>query len=218
MLLYLTLREAARQRLFQHVSWLGPQLQALVEHYARETRIDLSAIEDSFDFSDLSQLDPSKLQEIGEQVQGKLFDPTPTPEQTEVLDRLQTLLALVEGWVDHVVHAVAGRWMPAEPALYEAVRRRRGLGGPTEEVFKTLVGLDLRPRRIRDAVNLWAAVENDRGQAGRDALWAHPDLLPTASDLDDPMGFATSEKTTDESADEWDLGLQQLLREEGRDD
>ena len=53
-LLYLTLREAARQRLFQHVSWLGPQLQALVEHYARETRIDLSAIEDSFDFSDLS--------------------------------------------------------------------------------------------------------------------------------------------------------------------
>ena len=217
-LLYLTLREAARQRLFQHVSWLGPQLQALVEHYARETRIDLSAIEDSFDFSDLSQLDPSKLQEIGEQVQGKLFDPTPTPEQTEVLDRLQTLLALVEGWVDHVVHAVAGRWMPAEPALYEAVRRRRGLGGPTEEVFKTLVGLDLRPRRIRDAVNLWAAVENDRGQAGRDALWAHPDLLPTASDLDDPMGFATSEKTTDESADEWDLGLQQLLREEGRDD
>ena len=217
-LLYLTLREAARQRLFQHVTWLGPQLQALVEHYARETRIDLSSIESALDISDMSQLDPTKLSELGAQVQGQLFDPDPTPEQTEVLDRLQTLLALVEGWVDHVVHSVAGRWMPAEPALFEALRRRRGVGGPTEEAFKALVGLELKPRRIRDATNLWAAVESARGQAERDGLWAHPDLLPTAEGLDDPMGFATPQQESPAAADDWDLGLQELLREEGRDD
>ncbi|MGD8213513.1 zinc-dependent metalloprotease [Aestuariimicrobium sp. Y1814] len=217
-LLYLTLREAARQRLFQSVAWLGPQLQALVEHYARETRIDLSAIENALDLSDLTQLDPAKLQQIGEQVQGKLFDPDPTPEQAEVLDRLQTLLALVEGWVDHVVQRVAGRWMPAEPALFEAFRRRRGVGGPSEEVFKELVGLELKPRRIRDAANLWAAVENARGQAERDGLWAHPDMLPTAAGLDDPMGFASPQGDEDVEPDEWDRGLQQLLREEGRED
>lgn len=217
-LLYLVLRETARQRLFQHVTWLGPQLQALVEHYARETRIDLSAIENSLDLSDLSQLDPAKLNELGAQVQGQLFDPHPTPEQSEVLDRLQTLLALVEGWVDHVVHTVAGRWMPAEPALFEALRRRRGVGGPSEEVFKALVGLELKPRRIRDATNLWAAVESARGQADRDGLWAHPDLLPTAEGLDDPMGFAAPGQQATAEPDSWDLGLQELLRDEGRDD
>ncbi|HEX4399493.1 MAG TPA: zinc-dependent metalloprotease, partial [Trebonia sp.] len=28
-----------------------------------------------------------------------------------------------------------------------------------------------------------------RGVDGRDALWAHPDLLPTAEDLEDPDAF-----------------------------
>jgi hypothetical protein len=28
-----------------------------------------------------------------------------------------------------------------------------------------------------------------RGPEGRDALWAHPDLIPTADDLDDPAAF-----------------------------
>ncbi|GAE73537.1 collagen alpha 1(I) chain precursor [Cutibacterium acnes JCM 18916] len=58
--LYLVLRESARQRLFNAVSWLGPQLLALVEHYAREIRIDSSAIEDAIDIDDLSQLTPEK--------------------------------------------------------------------------------------------------------------------------------------------------------------
>ena len=28
------------------------------------------------------------------------------------------------------------------------------------------------------------------GISGRDGVWAHPDLLPDAEDLDDPLGFA----------------------------
>lgn len=211
---YMALREAARQRLFAHVSWLGPQLQALVEHYARETRIDLSAIESSM--GDLGALDPARLGELGEQLQGKLFDPEPTPEQAEVLQRLQTTLALVEGWVEHVVSLAAAPRMPNEAALSEAVRRRRA-SGASEDMLRALVGLELKPRRVRDAANLWAALHRARGSEGRDALWAHPDLLPTAAALDDPLGFADPESGADEPVDEWDLGLQQLLREEGQD-
>ncbi|MGH8895334.1 MAG: zinc-dependent metalloprotease, partial [Actinomycetes bacterium] len=37
---------------------------------------------------------------------------------------------------------------------------------------------------------LWRAVVADRGQQGREAVWAHPDLVPTADDLDDAEGFA----------------------------
>lgn len=216
--LYLALREAARQRLFAHAAWLGPQLQALVEHYARETRIDLDALQGSMNLEDLSSLDASSMQQWGEQLQGKLFAPEPTTEQVEIRERLQTLLALVEGWVDHVVGHAAGRWMPAAPALAEAVRRRRVSGGTSDDVLKQLVGLELKPRRVRDAENLWAAVLDARGPAQRDALWAHPDMLPTSSDLDDPLGFADPGKRVEPEADEWDRGLEQLLREEGRGD
>jgi hypothetical protein len=70
------------------------------------------------------------------------------------------------------------------------MRRRRAEGGPAEQTFATLVGLELRPRRLRDAAALWGAVRHQHGIDARDALWEHPDLLPSAADLDDPIGFA----------------------------
>jgi hypothetical protein len=51
------------------------------------------------------------------------------------------------------------------------------------------VGLELRPRRLREAATIWGGLTQARGVEGRDALWAHPDLLPTADDFDDPDGF-----------------------------
>ncbi len=56
--------------------------------------------------------------------------------------------------------------------------------------FWALVGLELRPRRLREAAALWWAVTERHGITGRDGVWAHPDLLPDADDLDDPLGFA----------------------------
>ena len=79
--------------------------------------------------------------------------------------------------------------MPGADALRETTRRRRATGGPAEQTFATLVGLELRPRRLREAAALWWSVTEGRGVSGRDAIWSHPDLLPTADDLDDPLGF-----------------------------
>ena len=62
---------------------------------------------------------------------------------------------------------------------------------PAEQTFATLIGLELRPRRLRAAADLWRNLESSRGVEGRDALWAHPDLLPSSSDLDDPRGTST---------------------------
>ena len=109
---------------------------------------------------------------------GGLFEPEDTPEQKPALARLETALALVEGWVDEVVDAAATTKLPAAAALRETVRRRRATGGPAEATFASLVGLELRPRRLREAAALWRAVLAERGQDGREAVWAHPDLLP----------------------------------------
>lgn len=187
--LYLSLRECARQRLFAAAGWLGPQLLTLVENYARGITIDLSSLEEAMGSLDLTTLNPESLQEMSEKLQGSLFEPRQTPEQRTVLEKLETLLALVEGWVDEVVVQATTRWMPSAVALAETLRRRRATSGPTEATFSALVGLELRPRRLRDAANLWAALRDARGAEGRDAVWSHPDLLPTAADLDDPLGF-----------------------------
>ncbi|MBE7188385.1 zinc-dependent metalloprotease [Jatrophihabitans endophyticus] len=182
--LYLALREAAHQRLYAHVPWLRQHVLDTVEAYSRGIDLDMSAVEEA-----MRGIDPMNPQGIQDALSGGLFAPQETPEQSVALRRLETLLALVEGWVDTVVAAAAGDRMPGADALREASRRRRAGGGPAEQTFATLVGLELRPRRLRDAATLWWAVTEKKGTSGRDAVWAHPDLLPTADDLDDPIGF-----------------------------
>ncbi len=210
--LYLALRECARQRLFASAGWLREQMLVLVEQYAQGITIDTSALEQA-----VGQIDPSNLEELSATLEGGLFEPQKTPEQLATLERLETMLALVEGWVDEVVTQATVKWMPAAAALAETVRRARATGGPAEATFATLVGLELRPRRMRDASNLWAAVREARGLEGRDAVWAHPDLLPTAAGLDDPLGFVAGDgpQTADDHA--FDAALAELLDEESGD-
>lgn len=212
-LLFLALREAARQRLFAAVAWLGPQLLALVEHYARDITIDAQALEQAVESQLSGSMTAEEIERAGHALAGSLFTPAVTAEQREVLGRLETLLALVEGWVDEVVAQTAGQRMPAAAALTEVLRRRRASGGPAEAALKALVGLELRPRRTRDAANLWAATRAARGLEARDETWKHPDLLPTTDDLDDPLGFA--EGGFHRSApDDFDAELAKLLGEE----
>jgi putative hydrolase len=201
--LYLALREAAHQRLFAHVPWLKAHLFDAVDAYGRGIEVDPGAIEQAVGSFDPS--DPASLQEA---LGSGLFELEPTEAQKAALSRLEAALALVEGWVDLVVDAAAVKTLPHAVQLRETVRRRRATGGPAEQTFATLVGLELRPRRLREAATLWAAVTSSRGIDGRDALWAHPDLLPSPGDLDDPTGWAGP--ATPEEATDWDAGLRAL--------
>ncbi len=193
--IYLALREAAHHRLFSSVGWLRARLLGAVEAYARGINVDMDALQAAV--ADLDPTDPAALQDA---LTGGMFEPQTSPEQQAALARLETLLALVEGWVDEVVAAAAQGHLPAAAALRETVRRRRASGGPAEETFATLVGLELRPRRLREAAALWEALGTARGPEGRDAVWAHPDLLPAAADLDDPAGYAAGTDRLDLSA------------------
>jgi putative hydrolase len=210
-LLYLALREAAHQRLFAHVPWLREHLLSAVADYGSGITIDTAAIEEQ-----MRAIDPTNPAAIQEAMEGGLFEPQKTPAQESALSRLETTLALVEGWVDEVVGQATVERMPAAGKLQEAVRRRRAAGGPAEETFAALVGLELRPRRLRDASTLWGSLRARQGIEARDAVWLHPDLLPTAADLDDPLGFREHVESPDEmSTEDFDEALQKLLDEGG---
>lgn len=208
-MLYVTLRECAHHRLFSHASWLRSRLIGSIEEFGRGTSIDVDAIE-----SRLQGIDPSRPEQLQEALSEGFFDPQRTPAQQAALDRLETLLALIEGWVDDVVTQATRDRMPSAISLAEAMRRRRAAGGPSEQTFASLVGLELRPRRMRDASTLWAAIRDRQDAQARDAVWAHPDLMPTAADLDDPMGFASGDDAEEStSSAEFDAALKDILDE-----
>lgn len=190
--LYVSLREAAHHRLFGHVAWLRSHVLDAVDAYARGITVDKGAFEDA-----MSRFDPNDPDSVQEALGGGMFEQADTPEQRAALARLETALALIEGWVAQLVDGAASERLPGTSALGETFRRRRAAGGPAEQTFATLVGLELRPRRLREASALWTAVTELRGAEGRDALWAHPDLIPSADDLDDPEGFAARQTDFD---------------------
>ena len=159
----------------------------------------------------MSRVDPSDPESMQAMALEGIFTPEDTPQQKASLARLETALALIEGWVGHVVDAAAGDRLPSVVQLGEAFRRRRAAGGPAEQTFAALVGLELRPRRLREAGALWAAVTEHRGVAGRDALWDHPDLLPTDEDFADPEVFARGRS-------DWDISELDNLGEGPKED
>ncbi len=200
--LFLALREAAHQRLFGHVPWLRQHLFGAVEAYASGITVDMGKLREAMPDIDINNPDALRQALAGE----TLFRPEDTPQQKAALARLETALALVEGWVATVVAAAAGPRLTHADALAEAIRRRRATGGPSERTFATLVGLELRPRMLREAAVLWAGLTAARGVEGRDALWSHPDLLPNADDLEDPDAFVRGQDELDISDLEDDQG------------
>lgn len=203
--IYLALREAARMRLFANSPWLARDLTAMVQQYAAGISIDVSAIEDA-----VQNLDPADPESMNEMFSGSMFIPEPEGAQKAAIEQLETLLALVEGWVDFVV-TEAAKPLESASALREMINRRRAAGGPAEHAFGSLVGLDLRPRRLHDATQLWSTIHESEGVEYRDAIWESQLRLPTSEDLDDPEGYVKRRASADEQSASLDEDLKKLL-------
>jgi putative hydrolase len=181
--LYLAVRELAHARLFRHAKWLRLQLLSSITEFARGIRIDTDRLE-----ALAEDFDPANPEELREAMTSGALIPPKSDDQLVALARLETMLALIEGWVD-VVTADASNRLPRVDAIAETVKRRRASGGPAESAFATLVGLELRPRRLREAAQMWRTVTDAVGAEKRDELWSQPDLIPSSADIDDPSAL-----------------------------
>jgi putative hydrolase len=201
---YFVIRELAHARLFKQSKWLREYTVNLITAYAREISIDNTRIiemSENFDPSDIGSI-----QKAFES--GALIAPR-TPSQTIALERIETVLALIEGWVDCVTQAATTR-LPRSAAIAEVVRRKRSSGGPAEKTFLTLIGLELRPRKLREASAMWNQITAAVGIQKRDAIWSHPDLLPTDADIQDPTALI-AKLSNSAPEDDMDQALRDLL-------
>jgi putative hydrolase len=205
--IYLAVREMAHARLFKHSKWLRDSIVSQISNYAAGISIDNSRI------TELAEdFDPSNTDELRRALETGAFIAARTEEQNLALARIETLLALIEGWVD-VVTEQATKLLPKAAAIAEAVRRRRATGGPAEQTFGTLIGLELRPRRLREAAAMWRTLDAALGSEKRDSLWNHPDLVPSSEDIDDPQRLIDKLSGLVSENDSLDQELRDLLGE-----
>jgi putative hydrolase len=193
------LRESAVARLFAHNPWLVSYIQSTITEYGRGIRIDLEAIQRQAEEA-MNNFDPN--QPLNNQINlnvelnNGIFSPEESPQQKAALEKLETVLALIDGWSDDVVTTAAGDRIPNIEQLRETQRRRRASSTPAQQLFATLLGLEVSPRLTREASAFWKAIREEQSMDKRDGLWAG--ILPTAEDLKDPSAFISSTEIPDD--------------------
>ena len=144
------------------------------------------------------EIDINDPQAINIALNSGLFTPQQTPAQELALTKLEMALALIEGWIDHVISQVAADRIPSFNALIENSRRRRATSSPMQQMFASLLGLEISPRKLRESATFWGEVKKLRSSDGRDKCWEDPAFLPMPKDLTDVAAFLDSVTVPDD--------------------
>ena len=197
--IYLALREAAAARLFANTTWLNTYLRDAIISYGKGITIDVDSItRQAEEAMSSGEIDINNPESLNLALNAGLFTPQQTPAQELALTKLEMALALIEGWIDHVISEVASDRIPAFNALIENSRRRRATSSPMQQLFANLLGLEVSPRKMREASAFWGEVKKIRGSDGRDKCWEDPAFLPMPDDLSDVAVFLNSVTVPDD--------------------
>jgi coenzyme F420 biosynthesis associated uncharacterized protein len=169
---------------FQGVGWLREHLSGMVREYltAVEVRIDRGAA------GGLPSLpDPAKLVEAFRQ--GGLAALVQTREQRALMERMQAAMAVVEGYSEHVMDAVAPEAIPGHERLRAAMDARRRSRSAPERVIERLLGLNLKMRQYEVGKVFCDAVAAEAGVDALNRVWSAPEALPTEAELERPLDW-----------------------------
>jgi putative hydrolase len=191
--IFLAVREAAASRLFSHSPWLSEYIQEAITAYGAGIKIDIDSIQEQAERAlETGELDINNPESISVAISAGMFKPEQSPSQDAALEKLEMILALIEGWIDYVSTKAVGDRLPSYPALSETLRRARATKSPTQQLFATLLGLEVSPRKMRECSHFWFEVESQIGLGLRDQRWEDPALLPRSQDLSDVNKFLNS--------------------------
>jgi coenzyme F420 biosynthesis associated uncharacterized protein len=110
-----------------------------------------------------------------------------TPEQRVTFQRTQALMSLLEGYSNHVMHAVGERLLPGFQVLHERFERRNERRGGIERMIGRLIGLDLKMEQYAAGERFVDAVLAARDRAFLNRVWTGPEQLPSLDEIAAPM-------------------------------
>jgi hypothetical protein len=172
-------------------------MRSAIADYGKGIRIDIEKIQtQAQDAIESGAIDPSNPETFSIALNEGLFTPDESPVQRNALAKLETALALIDGWADDVtITAAAGR-LPSLESLRETTRRRRATSSPAQQLFSSLFGLEVSPRMSREASAFWQQLRDLRDVATRDQIWSG--ILPTHDELTDVAAYLRSVEVPDD--------------------
>ena len=102
------------------------------------------------------------------------------------MDRLTSVMTLVEGHGDYVMDAVGPQVVPSVEQIRERFNSRRGSSGRVEQTIRRILGIDLKMKQYAEGSRFVKAVVDEVGMADFNKVWTSPETLPTREEFNDP--------------------------------
>jgi coenzyme F420 biosynthesis associated uncharacterized protein len=180
-LTWVTLHEVTHAVQFAGVPWLHPHLAGLVRELLRsaELRVD--------EPRKLRVPTLEELRRVGRALRnGDLISIVTTESERGTLDRVQAVMAVIEGHAEHVMDAVAPDLLPSLPRLREALDRRRKSQSGLSRLLAKLLGMEMKLRQYERGKYFCDAVVRAQGVEALGHVFSTPEALPTLAELEDP--------------------------------
>jgi coenzyme F420 biosynthesis associated uncharacterized protein len=178
---WVCLHEETHRVQFTSVPWLRGYVQGMMTEFLLASDMDASALLDRM---------RSAATAVADAVRGgendSLIEAMQTPAQRALLDKLTAVMTLVEGHGDYVMDAVGPSVVPSVENIREKFSRRRGSAGRVEQVFRRLLGIDLKMKQYEQGSKFVATAVAEAGMAGFNKVWTSPETLPTRAELANP--------------------------------
>jgi coenzyme F420 biosynthesis associated uncharacterized protein len=169
---------------FQGVPWLREHLSGMIRTYLNtvEVRIERGAAGGL-----PSMPSPAKLVELWRD--GGLAALVQTQEQRRLMDRMQAAMAVIEGYSEHVMDAIAVEAIPDHARLRAAMDARRRSRSAPERLIERLLGLNIKLQQYELGKRFCDTVAERAGIEGLNRVWEAPDALPTIDELERPAAW-----------------------------
>jgi coenzyme F420 biosynthesis associated uncharacterized protein len=181
---WVALHEVTHAVQFAGVPWLHQHLGGLVRELLKGAEVRLEA--------------PRKLripstEEVKRVLQalrrGDLIAIVTTTPERETLDRVQAVMAVIEGHAEHVMDAVAPDLLPSLPKLRAALDRRRRSQSGLSRLVARVLGLELKLRQYEQGKYFCDQIVRAQGPQALRRLWSSPEVLPTLDEIRNPTAW-----------------------------
>ena len=182
LLRWVAMHETTHALQFGGVPWLREHLAASVQELLGSLSVDTKGLFKLPDASDLRGLvDTVREDGVAALVLG--------PERRAQFDSLQALMAVLEGYAEHVMDVVGAQVLDDLPSLRSSLDRRRRERSGFMRLFERMIGMDLKLRQYEHGKRFCDAVVARGGIDALNRVWASPEAMPTLAELDDPVGW-----------------------------
>ncbi len=181
---WVTLHEVTHAVQFAGVPWLHPHVAGLVRGLLAQAEVRIDT--------------PRKLRmPSGDEVkrilgalrQGDLISIVTSKAERETLDRVQAVMAVIEGHAEHVMDAVAPDLLPSLPKLRAAIDRRRKSQSGLNRLVARLLGLEMKLKQYERGKIFCDAIVDAAGPEALAHVFSSPEALPTLAEIDDPPAW-----------------------------